>query len=407
MYTQHQYSKYSVGAIKLLYFLIYVGMAAWSTQFYAFLERERALSGVQIGTLAAVQQINNLIVLPVWGMISDRYGKRKIFLILLALASVSILGFLYHGGFWFYFAFIIFFTAINNPLAALIDSFALEKSSQAVVTEGYGNMRLWASFGWAVSSIATGALIRNTELSFSVIFIVTSVFYLLTWGVAYTSLNKKHERKTTKTPSLGTLVGLFSQNRKLLYFFLFCLTYYIFNAPILNMINIYYSEICDSYFPGLSEDDLNAKIGFIVGIAFAVQSLFELPFMFYAETLIQRFGRKNIIIFTMFVAVVRMFFYGFSSNPYVSVVVGCLHGITLGLFWVAAVGFVHKLVPPGQNSTGQMLFNTFLGVGTCLGNLLTGYMKDTISLQYGMRINALVILILIIVGVVFSRRVEG
>lgn len=79
MYTQHQYSKYSVGAIKLLYFLIYVGMAAWSTQFYAFLERERALSGVQIGTLAAVQQINNLIVLPVWGMISDRYGKRKVF----------------------------------------------------------------------------------------------------------------------------------------------------------------------------------------------------------------------------------------------------------------------------------------------------------------------------------------
>lgn len=78
--TSNQYSTYSVRAIKLLYFLLYVGMAAWSTQFYAFLERERSLSGVQIGAIAAVQQINNLIILPFWGMISDRYGKRRVFL---------------------------------------------------------------------------------------------------------------------------------------------------------------------------------------------------------------------------------------------------------------------------------------------------------------------------------------
>ena len=84
--------------------------------------------------------------------------------------------------------------------------------------------------------------------------------------------------------------------------------------------------------------------------------------------------------------------------------VGATHGITLGLFWVAAVGYVHTLIPKSQNSTGQMLFNTFLAIGTCIGNLLTGFMKDTISIQNGMMVNATVILGIILTGIFFTRR---
>ncbi|MCQ2959688.1 MAG: MFS transporter [Bacteroidales bacterium] len=396
MYSQEKYSKRAVGAIKLLYLFLYIGMASWSTQFYAFLERDRALTGFQIGMIAAVQQINNMLILPFWGMVSDRYGRRKIFLILLACAALCIEGFLANGNFIFYLGFIILFTAINNPLAALADSFALEKASLSVVNSGYGNMRLWASLGWALSSFATGYLIKDLGLSFGIIFPITTVSYLVTWIVAFFSLNQKHESKTKKSPSIKTLKELLLTNRKLLYFFLFCMVYYMFNAPIQNMISIYYTELCAAYYEGFSLADLNAKIGLIVGIAFGIQSMFELPFMFYADKILKRFGTKQVIFFTMFVAVVRMVLYGFSSNPWFSVVVGCLHGITLGLFWCAAIGYVHSLVPIEQNSTGQMLFNTFLAIGTCIGNLLTGFMKDYITLSLGMRINAVLILLLLL-----------
>ena len=404
MLTSSQYSTHSVRAIKLLYFLLYVGMAAWSTQFYAFLERERSLSGVQIGAIAAVQQINNLIILPFWGMISDRYGKRRVFLILLAVSALCIEGFLYTGGFIYYLLFIVVFTTLYNPLAALVDSFALEKTSIPFVRSSYGNMRLWASLGWSVSSIGTGMLIRYAGFSFSVIFPITTVFFLVAWIVAYISLNKKHEYKTSKSPSFKTLRDLLMTDRRIVLFFLFCLTYYIFNSPILNMINIYYSEICVSYFSNLSAEELNVKIGLIVGIAFAVQSIFELPFMFFANFFIKRYGTRNVILFTMFVAFLRMMLYGLSTNPWFSVVIGATHGITLGLFWVAAVGYVHTLIPKSQNSTGQMLFNTFLAIGTCIGNLLTGFMKDTISIQNGMMVNATVILGIILAGIFFTRR---
>lgn len=403
MITEHRYSVKSVRAIKLLYFLLYVGMAAWSTQFYAFLERDRALTGVQIGLIAAVQQINNLIVLPIWGMICDRYGKRKIFLILLAVAALLIEGFLYTGSFGFYLGFIVLFTSLYNPLAALVDTFALEKNNQPVVHSSYGEMRLWASFGWALSSFGTGFLIKQLGLSFGVIFPITTIFFIFAWIVSFISISKKHEVKTSKSPSFRTLFELLSNNRKLLLFFSFCFVYYIFNAPILNMINIYYSEICAKYYPGFSEIDLNARIGFIVGIAFAIQSFCELPFMLYANKIVTRFGTKNVIFFTLFVAAFRMFLYGLSSNPWISVCVGALHGVTLGLFWASAIGYVHSLVPVDQCSTGQMLFNTFLALGTCLGNLITGTMKDTISLQYGMQINAGLIILLLICGMWGSR----
>lgn len=404
MFSQERYSRLSVGAIKALYFLLYVGMAAWSTQFYAFLERERALTGLQIGTIAAVQQINNMLILPFWGMISDRYGKRKIFLILLLCAAICIEGFLVHGNFLFYFLFIIFFTAINNPLASLADSFALEKANQSVIHAGYGSMRMWASFGWAISSFGTGFLIKNTELSFGIIFPITSVSFVATWIIAFTSLNKKHEQKTNKSPSFQTLAELLSQNKKLVFFFFFCLMYYICNAPLLNMISLYYTEVCGTYYSGLPIDELNSKIGLIVGIACGVQSLCEIPFMSYADKFLTRFGVKNVIFFTMIVAVIRMVLYGISPNPWLSIGIGCFHGITLGLFWVAAVGYVHSLVPKEQNSTGQMLFNSFLAIGTCLGNLWTGFMKDYISLQMGMLVNASCIVLLLIVAIVVKRK---
>jgi len=156
MYTRIQYSKKSVGLIKLLYFLLYASAASWMTYFYVFLEGERALNGTQIGILAAMQQINNIVFLPLWGMISDRYGKRRIYLLLLFFTTFLLLGFLYHGGFVFYLCFIVLFSAINNPIGALIDSFAIDKAKETHIESSYGKMRLWASLGWSISAFATG-----------------------------------------------------------------------------------------------------------------------------------------------------------------------------------------------------------------------------------------------------------
>jgi len=384
MYTRIQYSKKSVGLIKLLYFLLYASAASWMTYFYVFLEGERALNGTQIGILAAMQQINNIIFLPLWGMISDRYGKRRIYLLLLFFTTFLLLGFLYHGGFVFYLCFIVLFSAINNPIGALIDSFAIDKAKETHVESSYGKMRLWASLGWSISAFATGYLIKYSNIN--IIFPLASAFLLITWIVSYFYLNKKRVTQSTVNPSISAIKELLTTNKNLLLFFIFLFFYYVLNAPTLMFINLYYKEIGAS----------NSQIG----IAFAVQSIFEIPFLFFGASLIKKFGIKRIIIFTLLVAALRMMLYGFTSNPWIAIAVGCSHGITLGLFLVAAIEYTHRIVPQSQNSTGQTLFYTFLGLGTSIGNFLNGLMKDYLSLKHAMKIDA-VLIILLVIGALF------
>ncbi|HPY83045.1 MAG TPA: MFS transporter, partial [Bacteroidales bacterium] len=107
MYTLARYARNSVAVIKILYFLMFAALAAWSTYFYVFLEDERGLTGVQIGLIAAVQQITNIVFLPLWGMISDRYGKRSVFLLLLGISVFLLYGFIVQGSFLYYFFFMI------------------------------------------------------------------------------------------------------------------------------------------------------------------------------------------------------------------------------------------------------------------------------------------------------------
>jgi len=379
MYTQLKYSQKSVGIIKLLYFLLYASAAAWSTYFYVFLEKERSLSGTQIGLLAAVQQINNIVFLPLWGMISDRYGKRKVFLALLACSFVLLLGFLVNGGFLYYLCFIILFTALNNPITSIIDSFAIDKAKESIVNSSYGKMRLWASLGWSISAFCTGFFIKHTSIDY--IFPLASAILIVTWIISFFYINKKRDTKSDIKPSISAIRLLLSSNKNLLLFFIFIMLYYAFNAPTLMFINLYYTEIGAQ----------NTQIG----IAFAVQSIFEIPFMFFGSAIIERFGLKNVLTFTLLVASLRMLLYGLTGNPWIAIAVGCSHGITLGLFLVAAIEYTHQIIPQSQNSTGQTLLYTFLGIGTSIGNFLTGIMKDHFNLRIAMKIDAVMIFMLV------------
>lgn len=385
MYTRTKYSKYSVGTIQLLYFLLYAAIASWASYFYVFLENERHLSGLHIGIIAAVQQINNIVFLPLWGMISDRYGKRKVFLLLLGISVFLLYGFLVNGGFWYYLFFIVLFSALHNPIGSLIDSFAIHKAKESMVQTTYGKMRMWASVGWALSSVGTGFIIKYTSIH--IIFPIASVILATTWIISFLYLNKKRETKNDIKPSFFTLYSFLLNNKQLLWFFLFIMLYYVFNSPTLMFINLYYNEIGAS----------NSQIG----IAFAVQSLCELPFMFWGQKFLARYGIRNVILFTMMVAAIRMVLYGLTANPWVAIAIGCTHGITLGLFLIAAIEYTHRLVPTQYNSTGQTLFYTFLGLGTSMGNLLNGYLKDFMSLQHAMKFNAAMVLVLVIVSFTF------
>src|SRR5690606_32310556 len=255
-----------------------------------------------------------------------------------------------------------------------------------LVRTTYGEMRLWASMGWAVASLSTGYFVEKSS-SLSIIFIIASCVLAVTWIVSFLYLNKKREVRSNQAPSFKTLKTVLFNNQKLFYFFILIMVYYILNSPTLMFINLYYKEIGAT----------NTQIG----IAFAVQSIFELPFMFYGKRILNRFGVRRVIMATMVVAAVRMLLYGMTSNPWVAITIGVTHGITLGLFIVAVIEYTHHIVPPSQNSTGQTLMYTFLGIGTSVGNFFNGVLKDSIGLKNAMIIDAVLVVFLVVGAYLF------
>jgi PPP family 3-phenylpropionic acid transporter len=98
-----------------------------------------------------------------------------------------------------------------------------------------------------------------------------------------------------------------------------------------------------------------------------------------------------------------MLAYGFTSNPEVAVGIGVIHGISIGLFFVSIVAFVHAIVPAQLRSTGQSLIHTFYAGGVAIGNIFTGLLDNFISVRTTMWINGTVVLVLVAVVLLYAR----
>ncbi len=375
--------------IRIVYFLLYAAFSSWMSFFYVFLKDEPGLSGVEIAAIAAIQQISSIFIVPIWGMLADRYGRKRIFTFALAVSAVAIMGFMYGHSFMYFVLFMLAFTFIYNPMTSLIDSIALDICENDK-TVSYGQLRLWASIGWATSTLATGYYIKFVGISY--IFPLAATLLAITWAVVAFLYRPITPKNLPKGISPKLVVGILKDNPQLLYFLILIVGYTLFTSPIHLFINLYYSEI------GANSEQM--------GIAFAVQSICELPFFFYGNKIVARFGIKRTLIFTMVVTAVRMLLYSQTANPTLAIIIGSSHGISLALYLVAMVSYVHRVVPSHLKSTGQSLIYTAMAAGFCLGNLLTGYIKDIASIQLAMLIFFFIVMAIAAVVLFVSPRMN-
>lgn len=373
-----------------MFFFSYMAAAAWLSYFYVYLKEVPQLSIFEIGIIAGFQQFNNIFVVPAWGLLADRFGRRRMLLFSIGITALLIPGFLLWHGFLGLTLFMIAVTLFYNPMVSLFDTVALDYEEQSKGETSYGEIRLWASIGWGSSSFLTGLLINKIGLSY--IFPVAGLFFFLVWLLLlffYKPLTTKTHLSTLRPTVIRDLL---KSERKLLYFFMLIFSYSVFAAPIFLIINVYYHEL--------------GAPSSIIGLAFAVQAISEIPFFFYGKRLVARFGAKKIFLFTMIATAIRMLLYGFNSKPELAVFIGVIHGISIGLFFVSMVAFVHTIVPSQMRSTGQSLIYSFYAGGVALGNVMIGLFDEFISIKTTMLINGLVVLFLVLVVLVFGPKVK-
>ncbi|MBN2348725.1 MAG: MFS transporter [Bacteroidales bacterium] len=355
--------------VRIIYFLSYAAFSAWLSFFNLFLKDYAGFSDSQIGIIAAIQQINMLLVLPLWGMLADKFGRKNILLLALFIVIILFYGFVLQNSFIAFVVFTFVFTLFYNPLNSLVDSIALDYVEQ-YKRSSFGELRLWASVGWAMSALLTGYII-NAEKSV-LIFPIASSILLVNWILIKFIYRPLRFKKNLQSMQISHLKGVLLHNRQLFIVLLILLFYGISSAPIHLFINMYYADIGASFFH--------------VGYAYVFQAMSELPFFFYGKRIVNAIGDQRVILLTMFVTALRMLIYSLVSNPWIAIITGTTHGICLALFFVALVEYVHKFIPPEMRATGQsFIYAFYFGGGMALGNAWIGFLAENIGMKNMMR----------------------
>ena len=364
------------------YFLFYAGGAALSPYLVLFY-RERGLNPGEIGLLGAIPPLMMLFGAPLWSGAADALrGHKPLFLIAIvgAVGSVGILSQVTVLQ-WLALA-VASYAFFASPIMPLADSTTLsmlgdEKSS-------YGQIRLWGALGWGVSAPLVGLLVQRGGLKWS--FAGYALFMLIGLAVG---MRLPLGRARLQAPFWHGVRSILS-NRKWGLFLLIVFT----SGVGLSAVNVFLFLYMKSL--GASET--------LMGLALTSATLSELPFLFYTNRLIRRWGARGLLLFGMAAYVVRALLYSFVTIPWPVLLVQLLHGPTFSAIWVAGVSYADDIAPEGMGTTAQGIFGaTFMGLGSGVGALFAGFLYQYVGVDWMFRIVAAVVAVATVLFSVVGR----
>lgn len=370
--------------LSLFYFLLYATFASWTSLFNVHLERI-GFSGLQIGTINAVYISLGTFVVPLLGILADRFGGNRVLLLLTFFSAITILIVGQTTSYGLILLLIFFMSFLQQPMGSVIDGMTID-----YVRNGngfsYGQYRLWGSAGYAVGALIIGFLAQNnTFIIFSIAAILFGIIFLVNlatmpprpvkgWGlVNYQSL------------------GIFFRNRNLFVLLVLLFFFGISTAPVQSFINLYFAELgCGNR---------------LIGWAFFIQASFEIPFFLFGVRMVRKRRAEWVIVVAMAVTILRMVAYGYIRNPYLALPVGIFHGFTMSIFLVGVVEYVQSHTPSHLRTTGQAIFWAFyFGAGMMAGNIWVGYLIDRVGMLRTMHVEAACSCLVLLAVLFFFRR---
>ncbi len=361
------------GLLRALYFCFYGSGGSWFPYFNIYLQ-QIGFTGTQIGAFASIRTVLLILCQPLWGIGADIWGRRRALLLMLLLSAVLLPGFGLGTNFWFLLGWLILFAFVFSPGQPLVDSRALDYLDRDKKSS-FGQLRLWGAVGWAVFAYAVGIVIEDHDTR--LIFLFGSGMLLLSWYLVLRT-PKSVDGADALTLNLQNLRPVL-RNRRLLIFLILITLASVGMASTFSFFPIYMNEL------GASTQ--------LIGFAFAIQGLSELPFYILAAPIMKKIGIIQALVFSLLIFSGRAFLYAFITDPAIAVASQVLHG-AFALFLVSAIACVNLLVPKAWRATGQSLLSVaHMGLGGMIGHLLAGILYDHVGIHQMFFISGTIVLI--------------
>jgi len=342
-----------------LYFFYYIALGAFLPYIYLYYERG-GLSGIQIGLLAGVPILFGSGSTLILGGLTDKFHwHRSALRLALILCPLAIFLLSQAKTFSALIPIIIAYAIFNGPIIPLLDSSAIEIASEQ--SKSYGWLRQWGSIGWAFSTVIVGWLIQ--KFSFSWLFTAYIVFMCFAFFLSFSQPPRNVDVQFSYFEGLRELL---KQSTFLLFLAsIFLVT--LASGGVIAFFSIYMDSI------GAEES--------LIGWAWAISALSEMPLMAISGTINRHIGSKGLLTISFIVYAVRWLLLSFIHRPDLVLLVQLLNGPSFALLLVGSVIFVNEHTPPGLNTTALAIFNTIAyGFGSMSGSLLGGYIFDQFGL---------------------------
>jgi PPP family 3-phenylpropionic acid transporter len=348
--------------LRALYFFTWAGMCI-AGNFFLVTLRHEGFSGKEIACVATVGNLLGFLAGPVWGMVADRFGRRRCLRVgTLVSAAVYFWRYWVHG-FW-PFLFTAAALALSPPLAMLMDAVALD-FVEARGKLSYSMFRIWGGIAAGVGTAGAGFLIEGHPTRTAFLWAMGALLTGTLFGATGKSPVPKHAVEKITFKSIGPVI----RNAPLITFLVLVLFVAISSTAFWSFNGVYFTDIGGS--------------SSLYGLAIAISAVAEFPIYFLAAPIFRRFGLQRALLFSFVCSTIRLFAYAFIGNPRVAVWIELSNGVSWTLFWVAAVEHVNQMVKPEWRATGQSLLNASCwGAGAILGTLWNGFLLDYFQVHF-------------------------
>ena len=351
----------------LYYVLIYGGLGAFIPYIVPYLEGSLNLSATQIGIITSIPSIIGILVVPLWGIITDITKKDKKILGICVAINCLIMG-MYSSVKLFPVLLIVatLAEAFRYAISPLADNITTDYCKHKNLN--YGIIRSGGSVGFALVSFLTGQLIKVTSDS-KIIFLVYIVLFVASLIVLPFLDSKKYDGKEEKLEESTMKKDLKELVKDKSYLWLL--------AIVICTISI--SEVTNAY-QGLYLIDLGASAGDI-GILVIFTALPEIFFMSKINGLVLKYGYKKVFKIGTLTFLVRWMTCLFATSPIMFILTAPLTALAFSIMLVAYIGYIKDKFSSEIQATALTLTSMAIGISSALIKLPVGLGIDVFGLK--------------------------
>lgn len=308
------------------------------------------LSAQDIGLAIAVQLATRLVSTPLLGLLSDRLGRPKALLVLLASFTALTMSLLVLAQTLIAILLVLGVAALAwNPGFALLDAYATRQARAGRID--YGRSRLWGSVAFVAANLAGGLVIQQMGPGAVVALMLAGFVFYVAATFALPELAR---------PAVTAMPGLdWKQARSILVVgVLAAALVQASHATLYAFSSLHWSR------SGLS---LTA-----VGLLWSIGVISEIVVFRFGTRLVRRIGPLGLLMTGAGIGVVR--FVGLALDPSLPVLVALqvLHGGTFGATYLGQVQLIARYAPEHRAGSAQSLAAWVVNLTMSAASLASG-----------------------------------